>query len=66
MPYHETPPELAEAIADMCMAYGGAPDGDHPDDCKCRMCFTDMIEKRIRESVANEVQIARLTLPDSS
>jgi hypothetical protein len=32
--------EDAEAAADKAGAYGAGPEtGDHPDDCKCRICF---------------------------
>lgn len=55
MPYIETPRELAEAIADLIGVYGGGE--DHPDDCKCRMCFVDMIEKRIWRSVENGARL---------
>ena len=51
----ETPSELADAIADMLGIYGNGPEfGDHPDDCKCRMCFVIRMEDRIRDSVENE------------
>lgn len=55
MPNLEIPDELAEQIADWCMAYGAGPEeGDHPDDCKCRMCFVEMVARRIRQAVDNE------------
>jgi len=56
MPILETPNELAEQIADWCGVYGGGPENgsDHPEKCKCRMCFCGMVEHRIRESVKNE------------
>ena len=51
----ETPSELADAIADMLGIYGTGPEfGDHPDDCKCRMCFVSTMEDRIRDSVKND------------
>lgn len=53
MPHVETPPELAEEIADMLGVYGSSPDG-HAEGCECRLCFTVGMSRRIRESVANE------------
>lgn len=57
MPTIEVPEEFAEQIADWAGVYGGGPaDGsDHPDDCKCRMCFTEMVTKRIYKSVTNAI-----------
>lgn len=47
--------ELVEEIANMLGIYGiGPEDGDHPDDCKCRMCFVSTMEDRIRDAVENE------------
>ena len=57
-PYIETQVELAEQIADWAGVYGAGPEGDHPLDCKCRLCFVAMVERRIRESVANESIVA--------
>lgn len=58
MPYLETPDELAEDIADMCGVYGSSPeDNTHPEDCKCRICFTIGIAERIRQSVQNEFKL---------
>lgn len=57
MPYIETPQELAERIADWAYVYGAGPDGDHPDDCKCRMCFVEMVEKRIWQAVENGAKL---------
>jgi len=61
MPNLETPDELAEQVADWCMVYGGGPENgsDHPENCKCRMCFTGMVARRIREAVRNEQVLAR-------
>ena len=56
-PYLETPEELAEQIADWAGVYGAGPDGDHPADCKCRLCFVGMVEQRIRASLANETKV---------
>ena len=51
----ETVDELAEELADMLGIYGDWPEfGDHPDDCKCRVCFVIRMEDRIRDSVENE------------
>lgn len=49
----EIPSELAEAIADMAGEYGPVPEGDHTDDCSCRLCFVSDMERRIWESVDN-------------
>lgn len=58
MPVIETPDELAEQIADWCGVYGVFTGNEgtenHPNDCKCRMCFVGMVENRIRQSVTNE------------
>ena len=54
MPYIESLDELVEALADMCGVYGAGPDGDHPEDCKCRFCFTVGLKERIREAVKYE------------
>jgi len=53
MPRTETPPDLAEELADMLGVYGAAPDS-HVEDCECRLCFTVGMSQRIRESVENE------------
>lgn len=51
---HEDVTDVAEFVAEICGIYGIGPEyGDHPDDCRCRMCFVadfvrDM-EDRIRE-----------------
>jgi len=68
----ETPPELAEHIADLLRRYGDCPCGcditatkvehhelhhsDHAP-CGCRICFTTDLTRRIRESVENEHMI---------
>ena len=59
MPYIESVEELAEAIADMVGVYGGGPENgsDHAYDCKCRICFTDGMERRIRQAVENELRL---------
>ena len=58
MPYIETPNEFAETIADLSGVYGaGLEVGDHPIDCKCRICFVLEMEQRIRNSVANEARL---------
>lgn len=52
---HEDLTELAESIANLCGVYGIGPEcGDHPDDCKCRMCFVGEMEDRIREAARVE------------
>ena len=58
-PYIETVEELAEQVADWCGVYGGGPENgaDHPADCKCRICFTGMVERRIRASVENDKRL---------
>lgn len=64
MPNIETVGELAEAIADYSGVWGANNcqcgcneneewDGDHQDDCACRMCFVSEITRRIKESVNN-------------
>jgi len=53
MPHAETPPDLAEDIADMLGVYGVSPE-THADGCECRLCFTLGMSRRIRESVENE------------
>lgn len=68
MPYLETPPELAEELADMLGINGCVPEGcdgnspdldvDHPGDCKCRLCFTIDITERIRQVVKNEARLS--------
>ena len=64
MPYVETPADLADAIADLVGIYGGGPlDGsDHPDECPCRICFTEMIERRIWNAVENGARLG-VTVP---
>jgi len=58
MPYLETPRELAEHIADLCGIYGCGPEeGDHPDDCKCRICFVVEMQSRILVSVQNAAKV---------
>lgn len=57
MPQLETPDEFAEVVADWCGVYGSGPEGDHSDDCKCRNCFTQEVEHRIRQSVINEQRL---------
>jgi hypothetical protein len=48
MPYIENLDELVEEIADMCNVYGTPPeDGDHPQNCECRMCFVIGLRDRI-------------------
>jgi len=53
MPHAETPPDLAEDIADLLGVYGAPPE-THADGCECRLCFTLGMSQRIRESVENE------------
>lgn len=66
----ETPRELAEAIADLVGVYGGGPEeGDHPSDCKCRMCFVSEMEERIRgiyfgdEELHGKMEMVNISMP---
>jgi len=60
MPYYETIDELAEWIANIAGVYGCGPEDDnHPNDCKCRICFVGDISARMREAVENENMIKR-------
>ena len=56
MPFLETPPELADRLANLCGVYG-AHDSDR-EPCRCRVCFCVEMAGRIRESVANEKLIS--------
>lgn len=58
MPLIETPKDLAETIADMVGVYGHGPDGDHPGDCPCRICFVIEMAERIRASAENERRLS--------
>ena len=58
MPHLETTPELAERIADLCGVYGAGPCGDHPEDCRCRMCFVDAMLASIHNAVRNDRVLA--------
>lgn len=51
----ETPSELAVSLADMLGIYRCGPEnGDHPEGCNCRICFVEIMEDRIRDSVEND------------
>jgi len=48
----ETLDDVIEGIADICGVYGCGPEeGEHPDDCRCRICFTAELEQRIIRAV---------------
>lgn len=51
----ETLDDIVEQIADWCGAYGcGIGDGEHAEDCKCRICFTIGLKERVRKAVEVE------------
>ncbi len=56
MPYIENLDELVEDIADKCGVYGTPPEGDHPEDCPCRMCFVIGFKDRIRALINREIK----------
>ena len=51
-----TPAQSRQLYADGCITV------DHADECQCRMCWCGVMEKRIRDAVANE---QRLTAADT-
>jgi len=53
----ETLDDLVEDLADKFGVYGAGPEGDHPDDCKCRICFTIGMKERIRSAVEVEKSV---------
>ena len=58
----ETVDDIVEELADKFGIYGlgqGYPDDGHPDDCKCRLCFTSWIKQRIRKAVEAEQKLER-------
>ena len=57
MPYIENLDELVEEIADMCNVYGTPPEGDHPQNCECRTCFTIGLADRIRALKVREAEV---------
>lgn len=64
MPYLETPEELADNIADLLGIYESPPmvgnlDTDHPQDCKCRICFVTEMTDRIIDSVKNKHVVSK-------
>ena len=50
MPYLETPPELADAIANMCGIYGAHDDDVCTEARPCRCCFATAMAERIRDA----------------
>ena len=47
--------DIVDELADKFGVYGAGPDGDHPKDCKCRICFTSWMEDRIRKAALPEI-----------
>ncbi len=58
----ETLDDIVEDLADKLGIYGPFPVGDHPADCKCRICFT--IEMKDRVEAAAELEIKDRILKD--
>jgi len=60
----ETVEELAEDIADLVGIYGCLPDdtgfSDHPQDCKCRICFVSNMTERIKQAVQHDIFLANM------
>ena len=60
-PHLETVSELVEDLADKLGIYAPIPDGDHPEACLCRICFSESMEKRIVRAVANDKLLSGAT-----
>jgi hypothetical protein len=61
MPNLETPPQLAEVLANEFGIYGAHPEGrDDRENCDCRVCFVSSVTERIRQAVLNEHLLARV------
>lgn len=47
----ETLEDIAEEVADLAGINGiGPEEGNHPDSCKCRICFTGNLINRMKEA----------------
>ncbi len=56
MPFLETPDELADHLADLMGIYQDSrcDEGEHVDDCDCRVGWVPAMADRIRSAAANE------------
>lgn len=52
----ETVKDIVEEMADKLGVYAPIPENDHPQDCKCRICFCIWLEDRIRKAVEPEIR----------
>lgn len=56
----ETLDDIIEELADKFGIYGvGPPEGDHPPECKCRICFCAWLKGRIEKAVEIENKLKR-------
>lgn len=46
---------IVEDLADKLGIYGPYPEGDHPDDCQCRICWISAMRDRLRRGVWNDL-----------
>lgn len=58
----ETLDDIVEELADKFGIYGAGPENDdHPDDCKCRICYTSWMNTRIRRAIEVEERLEYAT-----
>ena len=61
----ETLNDVIEWLADAGSIYGCGPEeGDHPEDCTCRICFCEEANQRIRAAIAVERKLKEVELYD--